>query len=84
MSCVSLVGVFLSQIKQANFLGQSSGFRRLLLQDPSIRALIYLLAPYIIGSKIDMITTNPRLWLASHDMNPEALKDFSFKIIQIL
>ncbi len=81
---VSLGGVLLSSIEQADSLGRGSGFRRLLLQNPSVRALIHLLAPRIVDSEMDIITANPGLRLVSNDVNPEALEHFSFEAIQIL
>lgn len=65
----SLDGVLLSQIQLADFLGQSSGFRRLLFQDTSLCAVVKALAMCIVDSKIDIITANFRLRLASNDVN---------------
>ncbi len=84
MGWISLGGVFLSQIEQADSLGQGPGFRRSLLQDPSVRALIHLLTPCIVDSKMDIITANPRLSLVSNDINSEALEHFLFEAIQML
>ena len=84
MGWVSLGGVLLSQIELADSLGRGPGFRRLLLQDSSLCALIQLLAPCIVDSEMDLITANRGLRLASNDVNPDALDKFSFEAIQRL
>ncbi len=81
MGWVSLGGVLLSQIEQVDSLGRGSRFRRLLLQDPSICTLIYLLSPCIIDSEMDIVTANPGLRLVSNDVNLEALEHFLFEAI---
>ncbi len=77
-------GGLLRQIEQADSLGRGPGFKHSLLQDPSIRALIHLLASCIVDSEIDIITANLGLRLASNDINLEALEHFSFEAIQML
>lgn len=81
---VFLVGVLLSQIKPAHSLGRGSRFRRSLLQDLSLCALIQILALCIVDSEIDLIIVNYQLRLASNDVNLDALDPFSFKAIQRL
>lgn len=81
---VCLQGMLLKQIEQTNFLGQNLGFRLLLLQDLFIHILIYLLVSYRVDSKIDIITANLRLRLASNDVNLEPFEYFLFKTIQML
>lgn len=61
MGWATLGGVLLSQIEIANFFGRGSRFRRSLLQDLLLYAMIKVLSPCIIDIEMDMITANSRL-----------------------
>ncbi len=84
MGWASLGGVLLSQIELADSLGRGPGFRRSLLQDPLLRKLVQSLARCIVDIEIDAISVNLGLRLASDNINPDALDDFSFKNIEEL
>lgn len=81
MGLIFLREIYLSQIKQANFLNWSLRFKHLLLQDPFIYALIYLLVFYIMNSKINIIIINPKFKLTSNNINLKAFEYFSFEAI---
>ena len=77
MGWAILSGILLSQIEVVDSFDRDPGFRQYLLQDPSLCAVIKALALCIIDTKMDVITANPKLRLASNNINPDALH-FSF------
>lgn len=81
MSWVSLGGVLLSQIKLADSLRYDPGFRRSLLQNPFLWKLVQSLICYIVDIKIDTISANLELKLASNNINSDVFEDFMFKNI---
>ena len=52
-----------------------------MLQDQLLRTVLKLLAPCIVNAKMEAITSNYRLRLASTDVNPATLDKFTFETL---
>ncbi len=84
MGWTSLGGILLSQIELADSLGRGPRFKRFLLQDPFLRKLVQSLVRCSVNIEMDTISANLGFRLASNNINPNALEDFSFKNIEEL
>lgn len=84
MGWSSLGKVLLAQIRYADSLGRDPGFRHLMLQDQQLYDIIKILASCIVDAEMEAITSNPRLRLASDDINPVTLNEFTFDVVDKL
>lgn len=79
----TLDSILLSQIEVTDSLDRGPGFRQSLLYNSLLCAMIKALALYIIDTKMNVITVNPKLRLASNDINSDTFY-FSFTDIHKL
>lgn len=76
--------VLLAQIRYADSLGRGPGFQRLMLQDQQLYDVIKILASCIVDVEMEAITSNSRLRLASDNINPVTLDEFTFDAVDRL